>query len=157
MIKRVTRLVFRDRFLCNVLWIIVCRFLLDIVIFTKWLDKIYWVYSSSSSVGIRLIIECMWFRENFAHDKIIQYLQIKLCTWVYGLLRGDCLDDRLESFHHVSSCYVYQIQYMVPTLSEIKVKKNGTVLNCHSTLIPHNRSRVPWTLRPNNLSLVCTW
>jgi hypothetical protein len=48
----------------------------------------------------------MWFRENFAHDKIIQYLQIKLCTWVYGLLRGDCLDDRLESFHHVSSCYV---------------------------------------------------
>ena len=75
-------------------------------IFTKWLDKIYWVYSSSSSVGIRLIIECMWFRENFAHDKIIQYLQIKLCTWVYGLLRGDCLDDRLESFHHVSSCYV---------------------------------------------------
>jgi hypothetical protein len=54
--------------------------------------------SSSSSVGSGFITECMWFRENLAHAgqqsklsgiftaKIIQYLQIKLCTGVYGLL-----------------------------------------------------------------------
>jgi len=58
----------------------------------------------------------MWFRENFAHDgqqrklsgvfrhKIIQYLQIKLCPGVYGLLRGDCLEGSSESFHHVGCC-----------------------------------------------------
>jgi hypothetical protein len=53
---------------------------------------IFNVSSFPSSVGTGFVIECMWFRENFAHAgqqsnfsgvftaKIIQYLQIKLCT-----------------------------------------------------------------------------
>lgn len=53
-------------------------------------------FNSSFSLGIGLITESMWFREHFAHAgqhsklsgvstaKIIQYLQIKLGTGVYG-------------------------------------------------------------------------
>ena len=58
------------------------------------------------------------FLQNFVHggqqsklsgvftDKIIQYLQIKLCTGVYILLRVDCFESRSESFHRVGNCYV---------------------------------------------------
>ena len=74
--------------------------------------------SSSSSVGTGSINTSMWLRKNCAHSgqqsklsgvftaKIIQYLQIKLCTGVYGLLRGDCLECSSESVHRVGSCYV---------------------------------------------------
>jgi len=45
-------------------------------------------------------------RASFFTAKIIQYLQIKLCTGVYGLLRGDSLECSSESVHRVGTCYV---------------------------------------------------
>ena len=59
----------------------------------------------------------MWFQENFTHAeqqsklsgvftaKIIQYLQIKLCTGVYGLLHRDCPDGSSTAFRRIGSCY----------------------------------------------------
>lgn len=81
-------------------------------------NPVIYLLLPSSSVGTGFIIECMCFRENIEHAgphnklpdaftaKILQYLQIKLCTGVYGLPREDFMDDRFESFHRIDSWYI---------------------------------------------------